>query len=88
MRTNSTHDSLVWDNPPSRLGHENTTYQVELSSRDLKVTEPVSVRVASYIYLRLAALAMASVTAWNPVGEGEMSTLNLSESLNGCKTIG
>ena len=86
VKINSTHDSLIWDDPRSLLGHENTTYRVVFTSGHLN--ESVIVRDSSYIYLRQTALAVASVTARNPVGEGAMSTLNLSESLNGCKNMG
>lgn len=82
-KINSTHDSLIWDDPPSLLGHDNTTYQVVLNFRHF--IEAVSVSSLRYVYLRRSGPVMASVTSWNPVGEGAMSTLNFS---NGCQNIG
>lgn len=86
VKLNSTHDSLIWDDPQSLLGHENTTYHVVFTSGHLN--ESFNVRDSSYIYLRQTARDVASVAAWNPVGEGTPSTLDLSESLNGCKNMG
>ena len=82
QQINATHVHLKWNDPPSLLGHENTTYVV-LYYLGANVSN-TTVNSSSLTFPRPATEVNISVTGWNPVGEGAAAYFDLT----GCQTIG
>ena len=88
VEVNSTHISLVWNSPPSLLGHENTSYEVVFKFQGADLINNSTTSSTNCTLLRPAVPVFVSVTVWNPVGRGETSTLNFTKSLRECQTMG
>lgn len=88
VENNSTHLTLMWKHPFSQKGHNNTTYEVVLTKGS--TIERINVSTENYTFLRPipSAVFEVNITAWNPVGEGGTTTLNLLRSLENCTSLG
>ena len=84
---NSTHLTLVWKHPFAVKGHNSTRYELVLTTGSTTVR--ISVSTESYTLLRPipSMVFEVNVIAWNPVGQGGTSTLNLLSSLENCTSL-
>jgi hypothetical protein len=80
---NSTHITLKWDEPFSWVHPGYITYILSLIGTD---TMTVRLRATSFTISRPHDVLSAVLTAWNTVGEGERSILNVSFA--GCEQQG
>ena len=83
---NATHINLVWDEPFSWIMPVNITYVLVLEGPYIPKTIELSTH--SFPLLRTPGGLYARLTPRNPVGEGESTTLNLTDSVLGCDKIG
>lgn len=80
----ATHMGILWVAPPSLLGHSETFYEVKINQRNIfKMTNTTAL---NYTFLRPgpSGAVYANIAAWNPVGKGEVITLNITGSLSYC----
>ena len=80
---NSTHIILQWDEPFSWVQPGNISYVLTLIGTDTKM---IRLSATSFTISRPHDLLKAVLTAWNTVGEGENSILDLS--FGGCEPQG
>ena len=80
---NSTHITIVWDPPFSWLGHHNTTYELIFMQENDEIKR-VTVIAPNYTILRPSAHVIVHLTPVNPVGKGDSSLLDLTDSLAYC----
>ena len=80
---NSTHIILKWDEPFSWVQPGNISYVLTLIGTDTKM---IRLSATSFTISRPHDVLKAVLTAWNTVGEGENSILNVS--FDGCEPQG
>ena len=83
---NATHIILIWNKPFSWVTPANISY--DLSLRRNNISKTIWLTVQNYSLPRPPGGLYATLTPWNPVGEGESTTLNLTDSVLGCDNIG
>ena len=82
---NATHIILSWNEPFSWVQPSDVVYV--LTQNGSYTSKTVELRTHSFPLLRPPGGLYARLTPWNPVGEGESSTLNLTDSVLGCDKI-
>ena len=82
---NATHIILSWNEPFSWVQPSDVVYV--LTQNGSYTSKTVELRTHSFPLLRPPGGLYATLTPWNPVGEGESSTLNLTDSVLGCDKI-
>ena len=85
---NSTHLTLVWSAPYSLFDEEMIPYELVIR-RNNKEIQRLNLTALDYTMFRpYNTVVIAELTPFNPVGRGELSTLNLTDSLFYCGSTG